>query len=89
MDDGRRTFNPRPKGLYSSRYAYVSMIYVFNSFMASTVGWSGPNKVTRNTLIRAWDPCVMYRVSDRETLSNTFSVAASTRECATPLTVMT
>ena len=50
--------------------------------MARAVGWSDTNKVTRTTLRCAWYPCAMVRVSGRETLSGTVSVAVFAREGA-------
>ena len=56
MDSGMRAFNPWSWGLYYSISVSLSMISVFASFMASVVGWSVPNKVTRNTLSHVWAP---------------------------------
>ena len=65
------------------------MLSVFTSFMSVAVGWSGPYKVTRTSLSRAWDPCSMARVSGRETPSGAVSVAASAREVAAPFPMIT
>ena len=65
------------------------MLSVFTSFMSVAVGWSGPYKVTRTSLSRAWDPCSMARVSGRETPSGAVSMVVSAREGAAPPPAMT
>ena len=89
MDSGRRALNLRLQGLYSSRSISLYIIYVFTSLMAITMGWSCPNKVTRNTVSPAWGPCAMTKVTNRETPSGAVSVAVSAREGAAPLPAMT
>ena len=80
MDSGRRAFNPRSRGLYSSISVSFYMIFTFASFIANAVGWLVPNNVTRTKLSRVWSPCAMTRVVGRETPSGAASVAASARE---------
>ena len=58
------------------------------SRMSSTVGWSCPNRLTRTTLSRAWDPRARVRVDGKETLSGAISVAASANEGVAPPPVM-
>ena len=79
MDAGRRAFNPQSWGLYYSRSVYLSIIYVFTSFIARTVGWYGLKRVTRTTLSRVWDPRAMARVAGRETPSGSIRVSSSAR----------
>ena len=48
------------------------------------MGWSGPNKATKTTLIRVFPPCAIVRVADREALSISVNVATSAREGVVP-----
>ena len=80
MDAMRRAFNLCSYGLYSSSSVSLSMISTFTSFIASTVGWSVPNRVDRITLSCVWAPCDMARVEGRDTTSGAVSMAASARE---------
>ena len=65
------------------------MISLFTSLVASGEGWSDPNKVTRTTLSRVWDPRDMTRVAIRETPSGAISVATLKRGGAALLPTMT
>ena len=58
------------------------MIYEFTSFIYSNVWWYVPNKATRITLSRAWDPCATARMEGKERLSGASSMAASYRDGA-------
>ena len=62
---------------------------MFTSFINSVMGWSGPNKVTRTTLIHVWVPHTMDKVDSRETPPGSVSMFASAREGAAPLPAMT
>ena len=89
MDTGRRNFNPRSQGLYSSSSISLFVIYVSTSFVVSAVGCSGPNRVNRTTLIYLLTLSTMDRVASRDKPSGAISMAASARECAAPPPAMT
>ena len=89
MDAGRRTFNPWSWGLYYSSSASLYMISEFTSFIDSNVWWYVPNKATRITLSRVWDPCATARMEGKERLSVASSVAASYRDGAALPSAMT
>ena len=65
------------------------MVYVFIYFIASVVGWSRPNNVTRSTRSCVWSLRSMARLAIRETHSGTIRVAASAMEGMAPTPAMT
>ena len=82
MDAGRIAYNPRSQGLYSSRSVSLFKISMFTSFIAIVVGGVGPKLGGQDHLQPRMGPRAMVRVSGRETLSGTISVATSDREGA-------
>ena len=62
---GIRAFNPRSRGFYTSNFISISRSSSLMYRMASTVRWSCPNRVTRTTPSRVWDPRALARVDSK------------------------